>query len=62
MTLTMTCRHCSEVISAPDEDGLVDGVQTHARSHGDKPPLTREHILARFHRLQAREQAEHGPT
>lgn len=54
MTLTMTCRHCNEEISAENEDGLVTGVQAHARTHGDKPELTAEHILSRFHRLQGR--------
>ena len=54
MNLTMNCRHCDEVITADSEDELVDRVQAHARSHGDKPPLTREHILNRYHRLRDR--------
>jgi hypothetical protein len=56
MTLTMTCKHCDEMLTAEDEDGLVELVQTHARAHGDKPPLSRDHILARFHRIQDRQQ------
>lgn len=52
MSLTMTCRHCGTTITAGDENQLVTSVQEHARSHGDKPELTPEHILARLHRLQ----------
>ncbi len=52
MSLTMTCRHCGTIISAADENELVTAVQDHARSHGDKPELTTEHILARLRGLQ----------
>ena len=53
MSMTMTCKHCGTEVSADGEDALVDRVQAHARSHEGGPELTREHILARFHRLQA---------
>jgi hypothetical protein len=52
MEVTMTCKHCGEVIAADDEDALVPLVQAHARSHDGGPELTREHILSRLHRLQ----------
>ncbi len=58
MSINMTCRHCGEVIEADNEDDLVTGVQGHARSHEGGPAMTREHILARFHRLQSREHHE----
>lgn len=41
MTLTMTCKHCGKTIDAQDEDGLVTGVQAHARTHEGGPDLTR---------------------
>ncbi len=52
MSLSMTCRHCGTPITADSEDELVTDVQNHARTHGDKPDLTPEHILSRLHRLQ----------
>ena len=50
MTLTLTCRHCGTALNADTEDELVALVQEHARTHGDKPEMTREHILARLQR------------
>jgi hypothetical protein len=62
MTLSLTCKHCGELIFAEDEDQLVENVQTHAATHGDKPPLSRHHILSRFHRLEARREHDRaGP-
>lgn len=56
MTISMTCKHCGEVVTAQDEDSLVDRVQAHAltHDHGHGPTLSREHILSRFHRIQRR--------
>jgi len=54
MSLTMTCRHCGTEVAADDEDTLVERVQAHASEHeGGGPTLSRDHILSRFHRLQA---------
>jgi hypothetical protein len=51
----MTCKHCGAEITADDEDTMVERVQEHYRSHGDKPPLTRDHILRRLRRHQPNE-------
>jgi hypothetical protein len=59
MSLTMTCRHCDAVINAENEDTLVERVQAHALTHDGRAPLTRDHILRRFYRLQAREERTH---
>lgn len=58
MSVHMTCKHCRIELTADDEDQLVVNVQAHAATHDDGhgPALTREHILARLHRLQRREQ------
>ncbi len=61
MSLSMTCKHCGTAISADDEEELVTGVQSHARTHGDEPELTPEHILGRLHRLQ-RKPPEQRPS
>jgi hypothetical protein len=56
---TMTCKHCGEEITAEGEDTMVERVQLHFGSHGDKPPLTRDHILRRLHRNQRDEHQSH---
>ena len=50
--LSLTCKHCGTELHANNEDELVERVQLHARSHDGGPELSREHILARLHRLE----------
>ena len=63
MRLSLTCKHCKIDISADHEDELVTRVPAHvltdehvahlpahARTHGRRSELTREHILTRLHR------------
>jgi len=60
MTVSMTCRHCNEAITADDEDELVTRVQTHFLGHEGGPELTREHILSRLHRRQRQHGGDEG--
>ena len=54
MNLTMNCRRCDVTITADNEDELVTRVQDHVRTHPGMPELTREHILGRLYRRQAK--------
>lgn len=48
MPLDLVCHACDVVLSADNEDELVDLTSKHALSiHGHEPP--REHVLARIH-------------
>jgi hypothetical protein len=59
MALSLTCRHCHQVITGDDEDELVARVQAHvrghARDHGRDHAVSREQILARLHRQHPEE-------
>lgn len=54
MTVSLTCRACGKVLSADDEDALVELGAEHSREHGhcrDRGrPLSRDRILARIRR------------
>lgn len=50
--VSLTCRHCGQVVAADNEDLLVAEVQAHARTHDGGRELSPEHILARLHRLR----------
>ena len=52
MTVSMTCKHCQELLTADDEDELVTLVQAHARTHDHEHMrvLSAKHILRRLHR------------
>ncbi len=45
MTVSMSCRRCQKLITADDEDQLVELSQAHASSEHRHTP-SREHILA----------------
>jgi hypothetical protein len=48
MTVSVTCKRCKELITAPDEDDLLAQVEAHARDHGGargKHIPSRERIL-----------------
>ncbi|WP_326718411.1 MULTISPECIES: hypothetical protein [unclassified Streptomyces] len=60
MTLTLTCKNCQEAMTGETEDELVARVQDHVRGHSERhggPPHTvsREQVLARLHREQAKQ-------
>jgi predicted small metal-binding protein len=47
--ITMKCPRCETIITAEDEDDLVEKVQAHARDdHNLAHNLPRKHILARL--------------
>lgn len=60
MPLGLTCRSCKETITGEDEDELVARVQAHAlghgRVHGVAHKVTRERVLFRLRRQQAKEE------
>ena len=64
MTLSLTCKHCDEVITGDGEDELVARVQTHvrghARGHRRGHAVSREQILARLHRQHPEEKPPTG--
>jgi hypothetical protein len=64
MTLSLTCKHCDEVLTGDDEDGLVARVQTHVRGHardyGRGHAVSREQILARLHSQRPEEKPPTG--
>jgi hypothetical protein len=64
MTLSLTCKHCGEMLTGDVEDELVARVQTHvsghARDHGRDHAISREQILARLARQQSKEQLPTG--
>lgn len=53
MTITMPCRHCDTVLTAEDEDTLIEEVQRHAATHSSHTP-SRERVLKRLDRLRQR--------
>jgi hypothetical protein len=57
VSVSLTCRHCNEEMSAEDEEQLVAIVQQHvgghAAEHGRAHTVSREDVLARL-RLQRR--------
>jgi hypothetical protein len=64
MTLSLSCKHCDEVITGDDEDELVARVQTHVRTHsrlhGRSHAVSREQVLARLHRQDRKEDSRKG--
>jgi len=61
MTLRLTCQNCKKELTGDDEDELVASVQEHvaghSQEHGVSHTPSREHILHRLHRQQAKEAA-----
>jgi hypothetical protein len=59
MTLSLTCKRCNEKITGEDEDELVVRVQTHVgthgRLHGRFHTVSREQVLTRLRRQEAKE-------
>lgn len=57
MSVSLTCRHCSQVMSAENEEQFVLLVQVHVRGHaqehGRYHTISREDVLARLE-LQGR--------
>ena len=62
MTLSLTCNSCNEAITGADEDELVARVQAHVREHsrlhGVSHTLSRDQVLARLRRQQAKESSQ----
>jgi len=64
MSLSLTCKRCNEPITGEDEDELVARVQahvaTHSRLHGRFHQVSREQVLARLRRQEAKENSGHA--
>ena len=59
MTLSLTCNRCHQPITGEDEDELVANVQEHVAAHGRAHGMThtpsREQVLRRLRKQQAKE-------
>jgi hypothetical protein len=61
MVLSLTCSHCKQEIVGTDEDELVALVQehvaAHAQQHGRSHQVSRDDVLRRLSRQEAKNQA-----
>jgi hypothetical protein len=62
MTLSLTCKRCQQEITGTGEDDLVANVQDHVAGHSHEHErahdVSREHILRRLRRQQAKHAEE----
>jgi len=59
MALSLTCKSCKMAVTGEDEDELVVNVQQHVRAHGRAHGVmhtpSREQVLRRLRKQQAKE-------
>jgi hypothetical protein len=59
MVLSLTCKRCEQEITGTDEDDLVTTMQAHVAGHSHEHErahdVSREHVLRRLRRQQAKQ-------
>lgn len=58
MVLSLTCKRCQQEITGTDEDDLVTNIQAHVAGHSQEHQrahhVSREHVLRRLRRQEAK--------
>ena len=62
MVLSLTCKRCQQEITGTDEDDLVANIQAHVAGHSQEHErahhVSREHVLRRLRRQEAKHAEE----